>query len=144
MRIIKTIVLCLFTVQSLSQNIDTLLSKKNLPKELEVDIKKNGGTLGSFPTNYIAEVTFKSDSASVRYFVFNYQPTDSTNFKKAEDDYWIVSGCNIVLNKASNKNFGSFIYDRYFFLLQHCACRTGLHENCARLAYKVNQWRKVR
>ena len=107
-----------------------------------VQIKKDSGELGVFPTNYEAIITFISDSASVYYFAFKYQLSDSINFIKAELDYWIVSGCNIIPNKDFNKNFSSFIYDGYFFLLQHCACRTVQNENCAELASRINRWRK--
>lgn len=139
MKIFKTILLCLCTIQSFSQNIDSLFSKKNLNNGLAVEIKKDSGTLGSFPTSFVAIITFKTDSASVCYYAFNYHPSDSINFRKAELDYWIVSGCNIVPHKEFNKNFDSFNYDGYFFLLQHCACRQGLNENCAKLAYKINK-----
>jgi hypothetical protein len=142
MRIFKTIILYLFAIQSFSQNIDSLFSKQKWQNKLKIEIKKDKGPLGSFPTERVAKITFKTDSASVYYFAFQYNQNDSINFRKAEDDYWIVSGCNTIQNKSFNKNFHSFIYGGYFFLLQHCACRTGLNENCAELASSINQLRK--
>ena len=143
MRIFKTIILCLFAIQCFSQKIDSLFNKQKLQNELTVEVKKDNGILANFPTNYVAIITFKTDSAFVYYFAFTYNQSDSINFRKAEHDYWKVSGCNIVPNKNFNKNFGSFIYGGYFFLLQHCACRTGMNDNCAELASRINhQWRK--
>ncbi|PKP00967.1 MAG: hypothetical protein CVU11_16630 [Bacteroidetes bacterium HGW-Bacteroidetes-6] len=142
MKVFKTIIICLFAMQGFSQSIDSLFSKHKLVAGLTVQIKNDSSTFGGFPSNLVAIITFKSDSASVYYFAFAYQQSDSINFSKAELDYWMVSGCNIVPHKSFDKNFYSFIYGGYFFLLQHCACRTGENEYCAELASRINQWRK--
>lgn len=140
MKIVTIIIICLLSIQCFSQKVDDLFTKRSLHEDFNIQVKNDSGIIDVFPTNYIAIITFKSDSASVYYFVFNYQQTDSINLRTAEFEYSMVSGCNIVPNKYLDKNFYSFIYGKYFFLLQHCACRTGVNENCAKLAFRINQW----
>ena len=142
MKIYTIVILCFCFSPSFSQGIDSLFSKRQIRSDLVVTINKDTGRLGKFPVSRNSVVTFKSGSASVYYYVFNYQQSDSTKFRKAEEGYWIVSGCNTVRHKESRKNFRSFIYGGYYFLLQRCACQTALNKPCAKLAKRINQWRK--
>ena len=141
MKVISTIIIFLFALQGFSQSIDSLFSKHKLTDGLTVQIKNDSLSVGGFPTNLVARITFTSDSASVNYFAFAYEQPDSVKFRTAEMGYWMVSGCNIIFHKDFERNFYSFIYDGYFFLLQHCACRTVENEFCAELAFLINQWR---
>ena len=142
MKIVITIWIVFGALHVYAQNIDSLFVERKLPQGLTVTIEKDSAILGDFSKKYIAKVTFKSNAASVYFFVFVDVLSDSIAFKNAQSNFWIVSGCNIVSNNDINKNFTSFKKTGYFFLLQHCACKTGENKDCAELAKRINEWRK--
>ena len=142
MKIFKTILLLFWGIQTFGQKNGSLFTERYLSDSLYITVKNESGIFPSFPRDYTSIVTFKSVGVSVYYFVFAYQSSDSTAFRHAENEYWRVSGCNIIPNKDFDKNFTSFVKDDYYFLLQRCSCRTGENEDCAELAKRINQWIK--
>lgn len=141
MKLLLVLLLFFCNSRAFGQTIDSLLAGRNLPPHLSASVKNENGSFPDFPVGYTSIVTFKSGSASVDYFIFPYRPADSAAFKKAENNYWMISGCNMDMAKDADKNLSSFIKGTYYFLLQRCSCRPGTNKVCAALAKRINQWK---
>jgi hypothetical protein len=139
MKIYISLLICLFSLNVFCQCIGTIdfSNRMNVKYDLNFEVKKENLFFEGFPTNCESIFTIRNDSASVRFYTFKYNPSDSVEFENAILNYWIVSGCNIELNSDINKNFYSFHYNGNYYLLEHCACNTKENEYCANLAAQI-------
>ena len=125
-----------------SQNVEDILSNQNIDKNITVKVLKQKGKLGSFQVKYESIVYFQLKNVKIKYFVFPLQNTESKSIESSEKEFRITKECNEVFNNESSKNFKSFEYLGYYFVYEHCPCKTGIDENCAELAEKINSWVK--
>lgn len=122
------------------QSLSTVLTRAGFGKGLSYTISAKGEYMEAFGRKYKATVTFTYAESSVYYFVFDYKPVDSLAFWNGIAAYNMAANCNFEEHDDSYKNFYTFNKNGYFFLLQHCPCRTVKDEDCATLALLLNQW----
>lgn len=139
MKIFIPLFIFFFCSNAYCQCFDTIDFNKrmNVKYDLNFEVKKENLFFEGFPTSSESIFTISNDSASVRFYTFKYNPSDSVEFEKAILNYWIESGCNILPNIEYNKNFYSFHFNGNYYLLERCACNTKENEYCANLAAQI-------
>jgi hypothetical protein len=128
------------TIISFGQEIEDIFVNQAFDKNITVKVLKQKGKIGSFPVKYESIVYFQFAKENIKYFAFPLQNTDTKLMETAEKEFRKIRECNEVLNEESSKNFKSFEYLGYYFVYEHCPCKTGIDESCAELAEKINSW----
>lgn len=140
MKKVLILLLILISKVTYSQEIEDIFVNQAFDKNITVKVLKQKGKIGSFPVKYESIVYFQFAKENIKYFAFPLQNTDTKSMETAEKEFRIIRECNEVLNEESNKNFKSFEYLGYYFVYEHCPCKTGIDVNCAELAEKINSW----
>lgn len=139
-RLLASLAAILITTSLHAQSLDDVLRQANFSKELGLLVDTENKYLPAFGREYTSVITFSYAESSVYYFVFDYSSVDSAAFWQGITKYQAVSSCSSESHEIFDKNFYTFNKNGFFFLLQHCPCRTTEGEECATLAALINRW----